>query len=76
MTIARDWSQWSPEISLPLVEEAVERAHGGVASRGMVLSERERAVVAQHEEAGDALAALLLTALARTGCFLDCWSQV
>ncbi|MEX2289770.1 MAG: AAA family ATPase [Mycobacteriales bacterium] len=50
----------SPEISLPLVEEAVERAHGGVASRGTVLSEHERAVVAHHE-AGHALVASLLT---------------
>jgi len=50
----------SPHISMPLVEEAVERAQGGVASRGTVLSEHEREVVAYHE-AGHAVVAGLLT---------------
>ena len=47
------------EVSLPLVEEAIERSYG-VASRATVLSEEERAVVAYHE-AGHALVAGALT---------------
>jgi cell division protease FtsH len=48
------------DVSLPLVEEAIERSYGGVASRATVLSEEERAVVAYHE-AGHALVAGALT---------------
>ena len=51
------------EISMALVEESIDRALGGVASRGMVLSEDERSVVAYHE-AGHALVA---------GAFTGAW---
>ncbi|MGQ0519782.1 MAG: AAA family ATPase, partial [Actinomycetota bacterium] len=48
------------DIPMALVEEGIDRALGGVASRGTVLSEEERAVVAYHE-AGHALVAGALT---------------
>ncbi len=49
----------SPHITLQLLEEGVDRAVIGVASRGTILSEAERRMVAYHE-AGHALVAMAL----------------
>ncbi|MGH9165152.1 MAG: ATP-dependent zinc metalloprotease FtsH, partial [Acidimicrobiales bacterium] len=51
--------QSRPAISMPLVDEAIDRVSMGVASRGTLLSDEERRVVAFHE-AGHALVAVAL----------------
>ena len=47
------------EVSMAMLDEAVDRVYLGVASKGMVLSEEERSIVAFHE-AGHALVRLVL----------------
>jgi cell division protease FtsH len=53
----------SPAVAMAMVEEGIERAYLGVASRGVLLSDEERTMVAYHE-AGHALVADALTGTA------------